>query len=158
MLLVRAHRAVDELPVDARAHAHCGPVRADDDVLAVRDVAHLGVVGRELDLGVGPLELELLDALDDRAREERAIAQELERASVCGRRRRRVSDTAIGPLAVRSGSSPSASCRACGSIVRPKRSPSFASHATSSGAGGITVRRTRCARPSRLTIVPSRSR
>ena len=46
----------------------------------------------------------------------------------------------------------------CGESSMSKRSASFASHASTSGAGATTARRWRCSLPSRLIVVPSRSR
>ena len=55
--------------------AENGLVR-DRHGLAVQDLARLGVLGRELDLGRRPLELQLGNPLDGRAREERAVTDE----------------------------------------------------------------------------------
>src|ERR1044072_2237345 len=63
-----------QVPANAGAGVHRRPVVGDGDELAVRDLAALGVVRRELDLGLGALELELRHALDRRPREQRLVA------------------------------------------------------------------------------------
>ena len=153
----------DESLVDPGAELDRGAVRPDDHVRRRCEMPRmLASCARELDLGVGPLELELLDALD-RPGPRRASGSGRGAAGRLSRRGcsvgwRRRGGGALRPrrqLGVLLGRR---RARACGSISTPKRSASFAIQATSSGAGGITARRRRCGRPSRLTIVPSRSR
>ena len=71
MLLGDPSDAFDELAVDARAELDRGPVRAQGDDVARRDPAPVGVPCGELDLALGPLELELGHTLDLGAGEER---------------------------------------------------------------------------------------
>ena len=94
------------------------PVRADADGVAVREPARGRVLGRQLDLRLGPLELELVHALHRRPREERPVTEQAQRASAaaglgrCGRvgrlaglrarrQRRLLADLAVGDPAVR---------------------------------------------------------
>src|SRR5437588_10334375 len=67
--------------VDHGTELDRGPVRADVDRLAPLDSKAPGVPRRELDLRRRPLELELRDALDRGAREERPVAEQLQRAA-----------------------------------------------------------------------------
>ena len=90
VLVCHARDACDEAAVDARPELERGAVRADDDGIAGRDRPSGRVLGRELELGRRTLEGELADALDERAGEERSIAEEAELAEevpVCGPRR-----------------------------------------------------------------------
>ena len=65
--------------VDACAELDRRAVRAERYGVSRRDPAPVGVGGRERDLALGPLELELRDPLDLRPGEERPVAQEAER-------------------------------------------------------------------------------
>src|SRR4029079_9882900 len=79
VLLGGARRALDESLVDAGPELDRGPVRRDDDGVAGGDPAKPRVAGRQRDLGVRALELKLLDPLDRRPGEERAVADEAQR-------------------------------------------------------------------------------
>ena len=91
MLVGDAGDARDELAVDARPQLDGGAVRADDDGVARRDRrAASASAADELELGRRALERELADALDERAGEERPVADEPELAEeVLVRRLRR---------------------------------------------------------------------
>ena len=172
-----------ERAADSRTKCEARAVRADADLVAGRDLAALRVVVGELDLRLGPLELQLGDALDGRTGEERPVALEAQRAeevlrrlSLGGAGRARTAAGSGATYGARSGSgarsptapngippkqrsdSSSKTIAACGESSTSKRSASFAIQASSSGTGGITARRRRWTRPSRLTNEPSRSR
>ena len=68
-----ARDALDELPVDAGAELDRGAVRATTTVSPPATARRAASAGGELDLGRRPLEAELLDALDEGAREERPV-------------------------------------------------------------------------------------
>src|SRR5436190_19100182 len=76
MLLGDAGEAGGELPADLRTQRDGGLVRRHGHLGAGGDPAALRVLVGELDLGPWALELELGHALDGRAGEERAIADE----------------------------------------------------------------------------------
>ena len=80
VLVGEPHHAFDQLSVDACAQSDGGSVRPDDDVVTGSDAERPSVGRGQLDLPPGPLEAELGDAVDGRAREERAVALELQAA------------------------------------------------------------------------------
>ena len=138
--------------------------------------------GRELELRLGPLELQLGDALDLRPGEERPVAQQAQLAEEvlvgrpcrrcarlpgrlgCGVRRPRGKwRLRVRPPGAKGRGRPAARAprRRPPHAERrstPKRSASCEIQASSSGTGGTTARRRRCRRPSRFISVPSRSR
>ena len=71
-----ARDARAQAAVDAGLQRDRAAVRADGDEVAGRDPAPPRVLGRELELGLRPLELELRDALDGGAGEERLVGDE----------------------------------------------------------------------------------
>ena len=75
-----ARDARAQAAVDARRQRDRAAVRADGDEVAGRDPAPPRVVGRELELRLRPLELELRDALDGGAGEERLVRDEADLA------------------------------------------------------------------------------
>ena len=159
VLLGDARDARGSVRLIAGAELDGRPVRADADGVAGRDLAPLGVLGGELDLGLGPLELELGHALDRGAGEERPVALQPQLAEeVLGRRRRRRRDRRVGRGAGRlvrrrraaaparrrrRSSAPPRAARESsakttdgyGESSTPKRSASFAIQASSSGHG-----------------------
>src|SRR5438067_13195378 len=80
VVLGDARDAALQTLVDCRAELDRSPVRADVDRLAPLDAQTPRIFRGELDLRRGPLELELRDALDRGAREERPVAEPLQRA------------------------------------------------------------------------------
>ena len=107
----RARRPATSLRLTRARSSTEVPFERTDDRVAGLDRAPRRVGGGELELGRRPLERELADALDERAREERPVADEPELAEevLAGRLRARAARRASGAGAgasygVRSGS------------------------------------------------------
>ena len=166
MLVGDADDAAAQLARQARAQADGRAVRPHRHRVAVPDPAGARVLLGELHLGERTLELQLGRALDGRPGEERPVANEgqppprcsgsgvvstLGGASLAGGSGARspISPNGMPPNAIAETSAKTA--EGYGEISTSKRSASFAIQASSSGAGGMTVRRSRCRRPSRLT-------
>jgi hypothetical protein len=73
VLLRDPHGAGGKVARDPCAQLDRRPVGGDGDGRAVADAVRLGVLGRELDLGVGALELQLGGPFDGRPGEERLV-------------------------------------------------------------------------------------
>src|SRR5262245_29853053 len=86
-----------QAPVDARSQGDCAAVRPNGDHVTGGDAAPRRIVERELELGLRPLELELGDALDCGAGEERLVRDETHfaLARLCFSRRRRQVDRLV---------------------------------------------------------------
>src|SRR3954454_25407841 len=65
-----------QLAVETRTQRHGRAVRADGHVVAWPNAVRAGVVGRELDLGLRTLELQLRRALDSGPREKRPVTHQ----------------------------------------------------------------------------------
>ena len=79
------HDAGPQVAADAGAQRRRRAVRAHGHLVAVAHAEPVRVVAREVDQAVGPLEAELLDALDGGAGEERPVADEPEPVGRVGR-------------------------------------------------------------------------
>ncbi len=152
---------VAQAAVDACRQRDRAAVRADRDEVAGRDLAPPCVVGRELELGLRPLELELGDALDGGAGEERLVGDESDLAALRLLLRRRAGPELRRAPALRGSRAAAPARRPRRTRVRRRRAPrprrrrraaygatstsnraaSCEIHSSSSGQGGSTVRR-----------------
>ena len=182
MLVGDARDALDEPAVDACAELHRRAVRAHRDEVAGRDAAAVGVAARQRDLAAraagtgarararpgGPRRAACSAAGGASRRSGLPVAACAWGARLPGGRRSlvrraRPGSAACSPSCASAGrrrsrsESSSKTTAGCGESSTPKRAASFDSHASSSGTGGITARRSRWTRPSRFIDVPSRS-